>query len=97
MNVLRLRQFKPVSIAFVICQLLDVATTLIGFAIIPGMVELNPIANHIPMMVSAKICGIVLAVYILERVRAWPRLIWIVPGIGYLVVAWNILNIATSL
>ena len=97
MIAIRSHQFKSVYIAFVIGHLLDVATTLIGFAIIPGMVELNPIAQNIALLVSAKIVAVILAVYILERVRVWPKLVWIAPALVYLVVAWNVLNIVTSL
>lgn len=89
--------FKTVTVAFVIGQLLDVATTLMGFALIQGMAELNPISRNIPLLIAAKIVGVVLAVYILERVKNWSKWVWIVPSIVYLVVAWNVLNIVTSL
>lgn len=81
---------------FIVGQLFDLITTWYGISFIPGMFELNGLANiNWPAIIFTKIIlTIIVALTLQYRIKIHTKLAYIVPGIIWVIVAWNILNIA---
>lgn len=94
-----LAQLKPVTKTFLLYEELDIFTTLSGLTFFPEIVETNPLPAVLGGMfpiILLKIAATLIIVVILERVKSWPRLIYIVPSIAALPVFWNILVIVAQ-
>lgn len=88
---------KPVTVVFLAGHVLDVVTTLLGFALVAGMRELNPLARSVPVVAVAKVFSVTLVAVVLERKREWPRAVWAVPLPAWIAVFWNTWCILVSL
>jgi hypothetical protein len=88
---------KPITKLFLAGKLLDVASTVVGLSLVAGMVELNPAQSSVAPLVAGNVAAVAVVSVTLERVRKWPKLVWIVPALVWLTVAWNVLNIVTCL
>jgi uncharacterized membrane protein len=85
-------QLKPVSMALILAELLDVATTLVGFLFFPQIWEANPLLITFGgwmQLLLAKLVAVAFVVLILEKVKTWPRLVWIIPLVASLPALWN--------
>lgn len=94
-----LTQLKPITKTLLLYEELDVFTTLSGLTFFPEIVETNPLPGVVGGMLPTiflKVIATTLAVIILERVKNWPKLVYIVPTIAALPVFWNILVIVTQ-
>jgi hypothetical protein len=97
---LSLKRLKPISRALLIAETLDVLTTFAGFYLAPQMWEANPMLAALggwAQLLLAKVAAVLLVVFVLERVRSWPRLAWIIPLVAALPVAWNALALLVEL
>ncbi len=94
-----LAQLKPVTKTFLLYEELDIFTTLSGLTFFPEIVETNPLPGIMGGMLPTillKVVATLFIIVILERVRNWPKLIYLVPTIAALPVFWNILVIVTQ-
>ena len=82
---------RNITFAFLVAELLDVLTTLIGMEL--GFVELNPIGRiGVAWVMPLKLLAIIVVALVLQTVP--PRKIyWTVPAVAGLIVLWNVLNI----
>lgn len=94
-----LSQLKPVTKTLLLYEELDIFTTLGGLTLFPEIVETNPLPGMVGGMLPTfflKIVATLFIVIVLERVKNWPKLIYVVPTIAALPVFWNILVILTQ-
>ena len=79
---------KATTVTFIIAEILDVITTVVGLAC--GFRELNPIARE--WLIPIKILSIGLVVCGLQLLRPY-KILWIIPAFAWVIVIWNLLNI----
>lgn len=94
-----LTQLKPVTKTFLLYEELDIFTTLSGLTFFPEIIETNPLPGIMGGMlpiILLKIVATLFIIVILERVKNWPKLIYLVPTMAALPVFWNILVIVTQ-
>lgn len=94
-----LSQLKPVTKSLLLYEELDIFTTISGLTFFPEIIETNPLPGVMGGMVPIillKVIATLFMVIILERVKNWPKLIYLVPSIAALPVFWNILVIITQ-
>jgi hypothetical protein len=92
-------QLKPVTKTLLLYEELDIFTTLFGLTFFPEIIESNPLPGVLGGMLPTflvKIIAVIFIAIVLERVKNWPRLIYVVPSIAALPVFWNILVIVTQ-
>jgi hypothetical protein len=85
---------KTITAAFLLAQLLDIATTFIGINL-PGVIELNP-AGFGFFTVLAKV-GIMAAIGLILQMREWSRAAWILPIVSGLPAVWNLVVILAEI
>jgi hypothetical protein len=81
---------KTITAAFLLAQLLDIATTVIGINL-PGVIELHP-AGFGPNALLAKVAAMA-GIGLILQLRDWPKAAWILPIISGLPALWNTLVI----
>ena len=96
----RISGMKPVSMAVLCAELLDIVTTFFGLSLFPQMSEANPMASFLggmPATILVKILVIALVILVLEKVEKWPRIVWIIPITASVAVVWNLVIILAEL
>lgn len=84
---------KRITAIFLLAELLDCLTTLIGVGLM-GMTELNPLSANWSLLIPLKMLGIGLVAGVLQwRGRG---AYWIIPVIAGIPVLWNLLNIVVE-
>lgn len=78
---------KPIPILFLILQILDIISTLIGVNI--GLLELNPLSDKWHNMLTAKM-AVTIGVASILQIKKTSRLDWILIIICASVVLWNV-------
>lgn len=84
---------KTITSVFLLVELLDCLTTLIGVGSM-GMIELNPLSANWAILIPLKVIGIGLIAGVLQ----WrgKGAYWIVPIAAGLPVLWNLFNIGVE-
>jgi len=85
---------KPVSRVLLWAEVLDVATTVLGLLAFPQMWEANPLLTAMGSWYSlllVKLVAVALVIWVLERVKSWPPLVWAIPITAAIPVVWNTL------
>lgn len=96
-HMLSTLNLKPVSVYFLIIELLDVITTIVGILVF-GAIELNGLVQQIGWvnLFIIKILAIGLVFYVIQKFN-FSRKIIIVPIIATLPVLWNLINIIVEM
>lgn len=92
-------RLKPVSLALILAELLDVASTFGGLSLYPQVWESNPLPGlmgGLAPVVFSKLLITVGVALVLEKVERWPGLVWAVPLAASLPVVWNLVCIAAE-
>ena len=86
---------KLITKLTILGQLGDLLTTLFSLYILDGFIELNPIfSNRMDIAILFKLIILGVMVLALEQNKVkFPKLIYIVPLLGFLAVFWNIIQI----
>jgi hypothetical protein len=91
---------KKITKVFIIVELLDIITTLIGIYLYPYLIETNPIFSFLGenwyltvLIKSSIIMGVAI---VLEKRKKWSRFVWVIPTIATFPVISNIANIVAE-
>lgn len=87
-----LLRLKAVSRTLIIAEVLDVATTLLGFLFFPQIWEVNPMLEVFggwSQLLLIKLFLTTAVVFVLERINSWPRLVWVIPLVAAIPPIWN--------
>ncbi len=81
-------KIKPIALAFLMVQLMDIITTWFGLTVVAGVREANPMWGGLFLPV-VKFITIVDIALILQKFEL-SRLAWIIPAASAIPVVWNL-------